>query len=661
MQVSSSNTPNHHKAEVCLIEKEGDLAQFNEFMKQQQEKVKQQLILKGKNYENISTIVVTKSEEEVNNNLKTQSQIQPQNANLFLLQNYESCIILGVDCEGLSRTQPLSLVQIGNEDKCFLFDILKLNGLPKCLKNVLEDPDIIKIFHDFCEDTAALVQQYNVHCDRVFDTQIAHRIINQDSDEPRDQNISLNHLLKEYIQVENDQKETICSYMKKEPGFWWQRPLSQIMQEYAAQDVIFLPSVYGTMMRNFFLENLNQCSNRIKQSGNYTTSPEQHRYGQKLWSFDSSSNRQNHFLSPAVNDRASTTSTSYDSNQSLESGNKSNSYQEVYLGDNYNQDPFTAWDQFCNVIYEKTQLCERYAYINNKIPIKFDLKKGSTVKAFLKNFQQFGIYCSLNLGVSGYVSDPETVNNLKAKFQIGDIIDLQVSEDFSSEINGQYERALIYLEMPVDPASKQKQLQRALFSCLAAVANNSSPETENYLLAIPQTAYRLTSYSDFGHNLYNEDMRNQNGSGFYFGIDNHKRLEPSHQSIDLITHITETISSLEQQPCNNIEYNGHNQQVWRNSEHKQRKYFHKKEQHYKQDFYRQSNPKQQLKKNEEYSEEYYFNELKDYRVETTTKKYRKYTVDTTSNCLTSSQKTSPHGIKDQKCKDTNKAKQVEQF
>jgi len=54
--------------------------------------------------------------------------------------------------------------------------------LPKSLKQVLEDPQIIKVFHDFCEDTSALVQQYEVHCDTVFDTQIAHRLLNRFSD-----------------------------------------------------------------------------------------------------------------------------------------------------------------------------------------------------------------------------------------------------------------------------------------------------------------------------------------------------------------------------------------------------------------------------------------------------------------------------------------------
>ena len=66
---------------------------------------------------------------------------------------------------------------------CYIFDLLKVNpfvqsqGRPHTLKQILEDREIIKVFHDFCEDTSALVRQYGVHCDGVFDTQVAHRLL----------------------------------------------------------------------------------------------------------------------------------------------------------------------------------------------------------------------------------------------------------------------------------------------------------------------------------------------------------------------------------------------------------------------------------------------------------------------------------------------------
>lgn len=76
-----------------------------------------------------------------------------------------------------------------------MFDLIKMAVFPKALKYILEDREIVKVFHDFCEDTGALSRCFEVHCDRVFDTQIAHRLINKNSQDPKDSNISLNSLL----------------------------------------------------------------------------------------------------------------------------------------------------------------------------------------------------------------------------------------------------------------------------------------------------------------------------------------------------------------------------------------------------------------------------------------------------------------------------------
>jgi ribonuclease D len=45
-----------------------------------------------------------------------------------------------------------------------------MNPFKLGLKQVLEDSSVIKIFHDFCEDTSALIRQYEVIADGVFDT-----------------------------------------------------------------------------------------------------------------------------------------------------------------------------------------------------------------------------------------------------------------------------------------------------------------------------------------------------------------------------------------------------------------------------------------------------------------------------------------------------------
>jgi ribonuclease D len=65
------------------------------------------------------------------------------------------------------------------DKKCYIFDLTQIDPFPLGLKQILEDKDVVKIFHDFCEDSSALIRQYEVHCDGVFDTQVAHRVISQ--------------------------------------------------------------------------------------------------------------------------------------------------------------------------------------------------------------------------------------------------------------------------------------------------------------------------------------------------------------------------------------------------------------------------------------------------------------------------------------------------
>jgi ribonuclease D len=78
--------------------------------------------------------------------------------------------ILGVDCEGLAKGRPLCLLQMYFAGKCYLFDLLAVDPFPYGLKEVMQSQSIMKIFHDFCEDQSALINQYNLVCNFVFDT-----------------------------------------------------------------------------------------------------------------------------------------------------------------------------------------------------------------------------------------------------------------------------------------------------------------------------------------------------------------------------------------------------------------------------------------------------------------------------------------------------------
>lgn len=97
----------------------------------------------------------------------------------------------------------------------------------------------MKIFHDFCEDQSALTNQFNVFCDFVFDTQIAHRVIQQAIKRTpklihcEDNNISLANLLQHYIDVTHTKKKEIAMIMREHDDFWEKRPLTRDMIQYA--------------------------------------------------------------------------------------------------------------------------------------------------------------------------------------------------------------------------------------------------------------------------------------------------------------------------------------------------------------------------------------------------------------------------------------------
>jgi len=147
--------------------------------------------------------------------------------------------ILGVDCEGLSKGRPLCLLQMYFAGKSYLFDLLAVDPFKHGLKEVMQSKKIMKIFHDFCEDQSALTNQFNVFCDFVFDTQIAHRVIQQALKKTpkliqcEDNNISLANLLQHYIDVTHTKKKEIANIMREHDDFWEKRPLSRDMIQYA--------------------------------------------------------------------------------------------------------------------------------------------------------------------------------------------------------------------------------------------------------------------------------------------------------------------------------------------------------------------------------------------------------------------------------------------
>lgn len=48
------------------------------------------------------------------------------------------------------------------------------------------------------------------------------------------------------------------------------------------------------------------------------------------------------------------------------------------------------------------------------------------IQAFIKNYQEYGVFCSLNVGISGIVQEQNAITQLQTYFDIGEIIQVQV-------------------------------------------------------------------------------------------------------------------------------------------------------------------------------------------------------------------------------------------
>lgn len=253
--------------------------------------------------------------------------------------------VIGVDCEGILRGRPLCLIQIFFEGCTYVFDLLEFNPFSGMLREVLESNNIIKIFHDFCEDAASLITHYGIRAEKVFDTQIAHRLLTNALNPfkcTENNSVSLNTLLKTHLELLNEYKDFMAKKLKDDITLWEKRPLTDEMINYAAQDVCYLPLVYKVF-----------CNKVKKLSG--------------VLEFD------------LISD-----------------------------------------------VFKDSRKCNIYAYININCKNLMACKVGQYLTAFLKNFQRFCIFCSLNLGCTGIVLDQKSLKFIKTYFQMGDMLNLEI-------------------------------------------------------------------------------------------------------------------------------------------------------------------------------------------------------------------------------------------
>lgn len=139
--------------------------------------------------------------------------------------------IIGVDLEADSMhcfKEKICLIQIATATQAFLIDPFHIKDISAFLR-VLENQDVMKVFHGADFDIRSLDRDYQVKVNNLFDTEIACRFLGT-------KERGLAALLKKNFNVDADKK-----FQKVD---WAKRPLDQGMIEYSVEDVAYLVELH---------------------------------------------------------------------------------------------------------------------------------------------------------------------------------------------------------------------------------------------------------------------------------------------------------------------------------------------------------------------------------------------------------------------------------
>ena len=143
--------------------------------------------------------------------------------------------VLAIDTEFLrERTYyaKLCLIQLATDSEVVIVDPFEVTDL-SVMKPLLEDPDVMKIFHAAGQDLEIIWHEVGCMPKPLFDTQVAAALLGHT------QQIGYGALVHAVCGV---QLKKVDSYTD-----WSRRPLSDSQLDYAADDVVYLPRMYEQM------------------------------------------------------------------------------------------------------------------------------------------------------------------------------------------------------------------------------------------------------------------------------------------------------------------------------------------------------------------------------------------------------------------------------
>ena len=138
---------------------------------------------------------------------------------------------VAIDCEtmGLNpHRDRLCVVQLSNGDgNAHLVQVAKNQNTAPNLCRLLEDPNVLKLFHFGRFDVAALYHAFGALATPVYCTKIASRLIRTYTDRH-----GLKNILQEFLEIDISKQQ--------QSSDWGAKKLSKAQIDYAASDVLYL-------------------------------------------------------------------------------------------------------------------------------------------------------------------------------------------------------------------------------------------------------------------------------------------------------------------------------------------------------------------------------------------------------------------------------------
>jgi len=118
----------------------------------------------------------------------------------------------------------ISIIQITANKKNWVVDVIKLKKINP-LKEIFENKEITKIFHDVSFDLRILNFEFGVNVKKLYDTQIAALLIGE-------KHVGLGSLLEKFFSIKKETKFQMAD--------WTKRPINHEMMAYAVKDTVYL-------------------------------------------------------------------------------------------------------------------------------------------------------------------------------------------------------------------------------------------------------------------------------------------------------------------------------------------------------------------------------------------------------------------------------------